>query len=474
MGPRSFRDPDGYCLTVIGRVLRVVYPHAAARVRGLLASDHFKRWVEAKQIPPTWQLDAPAAEEALAGTGAHTAIAEGALVLEQEKVPFVSYPHEWSPEMLFAAGELTLDLHLDALKAGLMLKDATPSNVLFWGARPVFVDVLSFVERPAGSAIWPAYAQFVRTFVLPLLVNRYQGGGTHDFFLAKRDGLEPEEVYARLSWTQRLMPTAFKNVSLPSWLGKSRAAETAEPKPAAQMADERAALVAPILACGLRRSLRAVRPFARRTKWTDYTATSTYDAEALHAKQQFVRQELQRWMPKTVLDVGCNTGHFSRLAARCGASVVAIDYDYSVVDAAYSDAAQNGWRVLPLVANIARPSPALGWDNTEVQSFISRVCGRFDAALLLAVIHHLTVTDGVLLDQVFAQLALVVHKGAIVEFIPPDDPQFLRISRNKAHLAERLDEPNFYAALSKYFRVSTTQAVPGSGRILFSIDRLPV
>ena len=40
-----------------------------------------------------------------------------------------------------AAGQLTLDLCEALIGKGLILKDATPLNVLFEGARPVFVDV---------------------------------------------------------------------------------------------------------------------------------------------------------------------------------------------------------------------------------------------------------------------------------------------------------------------------------------------
>jgi hypothetical protein len=73
-------------------------------------------------------------------------------IFEHERIPFPSYAHEWPPEMLAAAGTLTLELFRNALPEGFGLKDATPYNVLFRGAQPVFVDVLSFERREPRDA----------------------------------------------------------------------------------------------------------------------------------------------------------------------------------------------------------------------------------------------------------------------------------------------------------------------------------
>src|ERR1700729_59964 len=72
--------------------------------------------------------------EIVSGTAAET------LVLRHPRISFQSYPWEWSPGMWLAAAELTLTLCSDLVEQGWQLKDATPLNVLFQGARPVFVD----------------------------------------------------------------------------------------------------------------------------------------------------------------------------------------------------------------------------------------------------------------------------------------------------------------------------------------------
>jgi SAM-dependent methyltransferase len=469
----TFRDPEGFCVTHANRVLRVIHPEAVERVRALLDSEFVAGLMAAGEFPATRAL-APAEIDELGSVAALRPTRESrpALVLEHERIAFVSYPHEWCPEMLFAAGELTLELQLRALEAGMSLKDATPSNVLFRDGRPVFVDLLSFAPRVPGQSVWPAYAQFVRTFLLPLLLHRELGVPTHDLFLARRDGLEPEEAYGRLSMLGRLRPSVLQHVSIPTWLGRlSSAKEPAPAKPAAKN-DEHARMVLGMVVRGLRRSFRRLRPRSLLgSAWSDYMATSNYQDAAFKAKEAFVKAALDDLAPRTVLDVGCNTGHFSLLAGSRGASVVALDYDPVVVGRLWGKVSAERSSILPLVLNLARPSPGLGWRNDENASFLARAEQRFDVALLLAVVHHLTVTDGVSLPEVFRLMAEIVTKGLVVEFIPPTDSMFRRIIRNKEHLVPKLQQADFEAAFGTWFEPKRVEAIPESGRVLYCLTK---
>src|SRR6185437_11827124 len=79
------------------------------------------------------------------------------LVLRHPRVSFQSYPWEWSPVLWLAAAELTLNLCIDLVQQGWILKDATPLNVLFQGTRPIFVDVLSIERTSLQQPIWLPY-----------------------------------------------------------------------------------------------------------------------------------------------------------------------------------------------------------------------------------------------------------------------------------------------------------------------------
>jgi hypothetical protein len=142
----------------------------------------------------------------------------GEAILEHERIPFPSFPYEWAPEMLHAAAMLTLELALDLLPEALGLKDATPYNVLFRGPQPVFIDILSFERRDPADPTWLPYAQFIRTFLLPLLANRYFGFALDQLLFTRRDGLEPEEVYRWLGPLERVRPPFLSLVSMPLWL----------------------------------------------------------------------------------------------------------------------------------------------------------------------------------------------------------------------------------------------------------------
>ncbi len=80
--------------------------------------------------------------------------------------------------------------------------------------------------------------------------------------------------------------------------------------------------------------------------------------------------------PRRVLDVGANTGHFSEMAARAGASVVAIDGDTAVVGDIWRRASAEKLDILPLVVNLAQPTPPTGWRNRECPSFLDRATGQ--------------------------------------------------------------------------------------------------
>src|ERR1700748_58279 len=150
---RTFLHPAGSLYFDETKVLRHVRPAFAAEAESFLCSALARKWMESGRMVST----------AIAGREA-----DGALLLEHERIDSPTYPWEWTPGQWAAAGELTLDLCEESLSSGLILKDATPLNILFRNADPVFVDVLSFDKRKPGDPIWLPYGQFVRTFLLPL------------------------------------------------------------------------------------------------------------------------------------------------------------------------------------------------------------------------------------------------------------------------------------------------------------------
>ncbi len=198
---------------------------AAQDLDAFLSSPTAQRFVAAGRVVSTRALDPRETAPLLADPRLAAVVAGERIdrIVEHERIPFPSYPYEWSPEMLHAAGCLTLDLAQSLLAEGLSLKDATPYNVLFRGPRETFIDVLSVERRDPLDSTWLPYAQFIRTFLLPLLVNRHFHITLRQVFAESRDGLEPEAVYRMCGPLRRLWPPFLTLVSLPTWLGAGRA-----------------------------------------------------------------------------------------------------------------------------------------------------------------------------------------------------------------------------------------------------------
>ncbi len=457
-GERSFRDPGGFVFHAGSRLLRAVEPSAFETLERFLASAPARALVAARRLVTT---SLPDPREFALHVPANYRL------LEHERIPFPSFPSEWPPEMLAAAGFLTVDLAEQCLPDGWRLKDASPYNVLFRGPSPVFVDLLSFERREAGESLWPAYAQFVRTFLLPLLAEPE----SPSLWLAHRDGLEPEHVYRSLPWSRRLTPPGLTLASFPTWFARRAESDATlyRPRPTDP---EKASFTLATMFRGLRRQLQRLSSTAQKdSHWSTYLDTQThYNAQQFAAKESFVRSVLDEFHPRRVLDAGANTGHFSELAARAGSSVVAIDSDTAAVGRLWRRASEKQLDILPLVVDLCRPTPALGWRNRESASFLDRASGHFDLLLMLAVVHHMLVTERVPLEEILDLAASLTTDLLLLEFVEPSDPMFRRLVRGRDALYAHLTTAYFESACTR-FQILRKHPIPESSRTLYLLRR---
>lgn len=197
----------------------------------------------------------------------------------------------------------------------------------------------------------------------------------------------------------------------------------------------------------------------------------SYSEVAFKQKEAFVLSAIEDRRPQRVLDVGCNTGHFSALAARRGAAVVGIDSDPVVVGETWRRATADRLPILPLVVDLARPSPGVGWRNGECPGFLDRAHGGFDLVLMLAVIHHMLVTERVPLDAIVEVVAELTADRIVVEYVGPADPCFRQITRGRDSLYGFLSSAAFESAFARRFRIERSESVEGSDRRLYLMTR---
>lgn len=472
----SFRDPSGRLLVIDGRVIRLVNQSGVTDLNAFLATKAANLFQESGRLVRTKRLEESEARSILGGRDPGDVIEDAtySMALEHERIPFQNFPYEWPPEMLHDAGLLTLDLARNLLAEGFGLKDATPYNILFRGSDPVFVDLLSFEKRASGDPLWTPNAQFERTFLLPLLANREFQIPLDQIFTSRRDGLEPEDVYKLSSHLRRLTPGFLGLVTIPTWLASRQNQDDLEIYKPKRLDDaEKARFILESLFGRSRRRLGKLAPRqGRESQWSDYmVSNNNYSQEHLQAKITFVEAALSEFKPSKVLDVGANTGHFSALAAQSGAQVVAIDYDPVVVGEIWRRAKSEKLNILPLVVNLTRPSPALGWRNLECPSFLDRARNGFDAVMMLAVIHHMLVTERIPLAEIIDLAAELTTDILIVEFISTTDSMFRRISRGRDHLFTNLTKESFETTCRRRFEIIRSQQIEQATRHLYLLRR---
>jgi SAM-dependent methyltransferase len=385
------------------------------------------------------------------------------LSLLHPRVPVPTYPWEWTPSQWLAAADLTLSLCAEALSEGWVLKDATPLNILFVGPRPVLVDVLSF-EPWNGSSLWLAYGQFVRTFVLPLLMNRLLGWPLA-LSLFKRDGYEPAELYPTLGWLQRLGRTALWTITIPALIER-RNPDAPTKKPAPAKDPELALHVLKRSLASLRKLVRRAMPAGSQSNWSRYEATrSHYTSTQSHQKLDWVRNVLEDLQPARVLDVGANTGEFSALAAEKGARVIALERDAAAAENLFRMSRKRRLSIQTIHADFARPTPAVGWENRESTTLIQRLEGQSDLVLLLAVIHHLLLMEQIPLPAILDLCHRLTLRHLVIEWVPVADPMFQSLMRGREEIYGALSEADLLAACKDRFHVLRRQPLE-NGRVL--------
>lgn len=451
--PASFRDPDSGVVLRTGKLLRFFVGAAIHDYEYFGASGLARRLSDAGSILPIRPAESAEFPD----------VPPNAVVVEQDLIPFISYAYEWPFEMLKTAARFHLGVALEALEAGMMLKDATSDNVQFLGPRPIFIDLGSFARYEGGH--WAAYAQFCRTLLNPLVLRALARIPFQPLLRSHVEGLTPELTNALLPLRHKLKRSLLTHVVLHAYLNRGDAipagTSVAAPPGLAKKNLRR-------LLLDLDSLIASLQVKQGDTPWSNYDDRDSYVESARAAKHRFVEGVLRSVRPSVVWDLGSNVGEYSFAAARAGAYVVAIDGDEGAANELFRRARETESKVLPLVMNLRDPSPDQGWSQRERLGLQSR--GPTPFFLSLALVHHLALGGNVPVALIVAWLADLGAAG-IVEFVPKTDPMARELLRWRRDVFGDYSVAGFESALSRHFRISSRFELPESERVLYHVVR---
>ncbi|MFC2015659.1 SAM-dependent methyltransferase [Chloroflexota bacterium] len=457
MGARvagSFRDPSGFVFTDGGRIYRQINRAYQDHYLQLMSSGLYDKLVGDGLLIPHTEVGTQLA-----------ATADAYKVIEPVRIPFVSYPYEWCFSQLKQAALLTLRLQRTALDFGMSLKDASAYNVQFHEGRPVLIDSLSFEAYEEGKP-WVAYRQFCQHFYAPLALMAQADVRLHQLLRANLDGIP-------LDMASRLLPArtwfsfpSLSHIHLHARAQKHWADGTSRSDRGGMGRTSFLGLVD-----SLRSGIEKLRWQPGGTEWHDYYAIQGYTSEAMEHKQGLVADMLNRIVPrpKTAWDLGANTGRFSRIASDIGVFTVSVDSDPSAVESSYLESLEKREaNILPLVVDLANPSPGLGWENRERSSLLAR--GPADVVFALALLHHLAISE----NLPFRDIASFLHQACsvlIIEYVPKEDAQVQRLLAHRKDIFTEYTQESFEEQFGEFFTIQDSVAIVGTNRTLYQMAR---
>jgi 2-polyprenyl-3-methyl-5-hydroxy-6-metoxy-1,4-benzoquinol methylase len=475
--PGSFRDPAGGIFYQEKKVYRWVLNDSDQFYQTFVSSDFFQKLVRTNYFIPTWITD-PNNNFLFNDPSFVTDPTCKIVCFEHERLEFLSYPYEWTFAMLKDAAQHTLDLQQLLLHENLSLKDATPYNIQFRFTQPVFIDLCS-IENMSRNGIWIAYNQFCQMFLYPLLKMTLNSSDSKAIFLSHLDGLTLDETVQSLGFRPFFKYGLLIDYLIPAFitiLNRYKATNISEKRTVSiNRSSKHSGDIQLHFIRRLKRTLRRIRLKASKNGWGNYAGTCSYGAQDSLIKSRFVEKILEINRIKNVLDIGCNSGRFSIMAAQKGCRVVALDSDHDCINSLYILSKEKKYSILPLWMSISNPSPAIGWRNTERSAFIKRYKDRFDCVFALALIHHLMITHRVPLAEIGKFFQQLTIRYLVVEYVGPRDIMFRKLLKYRQEDYTGFNQSSFEGTMSDQFSILEKSALiddrAGMERCLYLMER---
>ena len=448
----SFRDPSGFLFYEGESLLRQVNRYSQQDYDLLLGSGLYDKLCDKGLLVPHKEL------------ADHKGLNDDTYkVIEPEKISFISYPYEWSFSQLKDAALTTLEIQKTALQHGMTLKDSSAYNIQFYKGMPVFIDTLSFEKYREGKP-WEAYRQFCQHFLAPLALMSHTDLRLNQMMKIYLDGIP-------LDLATRLLPFKTKmNFLLMLHLHlHAKAQKKYEHKGSAARNIKITRPNQLALIQSLTSAVKKLEIKSRNTEWAEYYTFTNYSARSFASKKEIISGFVREIKPKTLWDLGANTGEFTQIAGQNGADCIAYDIDPVAVDSNYrSIRKQHVENILPLVLDLTNPSPSIGWNSEERMGFKQRPLP--DVVFALALLHHLAISNNLPFARI-AGFLCELSENLVIEFVPKSDSQVQRLLESRKDIFENYQEETFIKDFEVFYDIMAKEKIIDSERTIFRMKR---
>lgn len=444
----SFRDPSGFLFEREGELFRQVNRSYQAHYDRLMSGGLYQALVQKNLLVEHEETDLPPERGD-----------KGYKIIRPRRLPFISYPYEWSFSQYKDAALATLEIQKTALKHGMTLKDASVYNIQFSRGAPLLIDTLSFEIYEEGRP-WMAYRQFCMHFLAPLALMACTDIRLNQLMRIYIDGIPLDLASRLLSWKTRFRFSLLTHIHLHAAQQRKYADKVVKPRSVRISRFQTEAFLENLFSAV--RRLSCGKP---KTEWGDYYTFTNYSESAASSKRAIVSSMLDEVAPGLVWDLGGNDGTYSRVAAERACEVVCFDIDPVAVEKNYQEVRRTKTEnILPLLLDLTNPSNGLGWAGTERASIEQR--GPADLIMALALIHHLAISNNLPFDRIAAYLAQLTEY-LIIEFVPKEDSKVQKLLATREDIFDRYDEASFEEAFSSRFHIERKAKVEDSMRTLY-------
>ena len=443
----SFRDPLSEVYLRNNQIIRKINKKENFFFENLFKDDFYKKmtndnWIQKSEINYN----------------------ENQTEITHEKINNFTEVTEMSSYQLFLSGMHTLNIAITSLKNGYMLKDASAWNVVFYNGNPLFLDIGSF-QKWNEEKTWIGYGQFIRHYLIPLILNKELKIPVSKLFLTDRDGVYPKNAKNKLGLKVFKSLKYLEFILAPSMI-KSASINIKKENSSNSEINQRILLT---ILGRLRNKLLSLEPLAS-SFWTEYTEKRDhYSKKDIEIKKDIIENFFKKNNGK-ILDIGCNTGEFLFIASKYCIETHGIDIDEDCIN--FIQKNLNGKNISLANVNFSNPTPGIGWKNEETLGYIKKNLNYFDTVIFFGIIHHLITIDRIPMIDIIELLSKLTKKNLIFEFVTKKDKKFLELASVNIELYKDHTKENFEMMVKNFFSIKKVFELEyNSERVIYILEK---